>query len=409
MAIAPGSYSFMGGAVLGKGSEGQFVLVRSGSLLTAFTDDEYNACLEAVHDGKAVCVQYKIGPVTFQTQLLNVTGLGDLQFVDTSVQNVTHYRVAGTSPHTVSIVKTGSAQQFVLERDDMSTAFTASEYIQCQSRISEGSAVCVQWKSGSDRMQAQLSAMLADGAMLFSFTAVDLETIFIVSGSDPHNITAHTNSLGGSQVQSNWTESDTTSPAYIRNKPILKTVATTGRYSDLIGKPTIPAEQVNSDWSAPFGKAKILNKPITMPNTTGGLRKTLDSDDITNGYVEFKIDTDGSFTGPNAFTNPVFVLFGNLYQLRYNRGPAANYIDTAEVGLYSDGIVGEHVKYYENSHAELFSDNAKGWGVSGWWSLEKDKYLSVYVRLTLTSSAAVGNEVFCHFTSGIFGTGLFNN
>lgn len=197
MAIAPGSYSFMGGAVLGKGSEGQFVLVRSGSLLTAFTDDEYNACLEAVHDGKAVCVQYKIGSATFQTQLLNVTGLGNLQFVDTSVQSVTHYRVAGTSPHTVSIVKTGSAQQFVLERDDMSTAFTASEYLQCQARISEGTALCVQWKSGSARMQAQLAAMLADGTLLFSHTTVDLETIFIVAGSDPHNITAHTNSLGG--------------------------------------------------------------------------------------------------------------------------------------------------------------------------------------------------------------------
>lgn len=197
MAIAPGSYSFMGGAVLGKGSEGQFVLVRSGSLLTAFTNDEYNACLEAVNDGKAVCVQYKVGPVTFQTQLLNVTGLGDLQFVDTSVQSVTHYRVAGTSPHTVSIVKTGSAQQFVLERDDMSTAFTASEYLQCQTRISEGTALCVQWKSGSARMQAQLATMLADGSLLFSHTTVDLETIFIVAGSDPHNVTAHTNSLRG--------------------------------------------------------------------------------------------------------------------------------------------------------------------------------------------------------------------
>lgn len=391
MAIAPGSYSFMGGAVLGKGSEGQFVLVRSGSLLTAFTDDEYNACLEAVHDGKAVCVQYKIGPVTFQTQLLNVTEPGDLQFVDTSVPSVTHYRVAGTSPHTVSIVKTGSAQQFVLERDDMSTAFTASEYIQCQSRVSEGSAVCIQWKSGSDRMQAQLSAMLADGSLLFSFTTVDSEVVFIVAGSEPHDITAHTYSLGGggSQVQSNWTESDTTSPAYIKNKP------------------AIPAGQVNSDWSAQLGKAKILNKPITMPNAAGGLRKTLDADDITNGYVEFKISTDGSYTGNTSFTNPAFVLFGKLWNLQYNGGTADNYIDTAEVGLYSDGISAKYVKYYENSHAELVADNAKGWGVSGWWSLAKDKYLSVYVRLTLTSSAVAGDKIFCHFTSGIFGTGLF--
>lgn len=212
---------------------------------------------------------------------------------------------------------------------------------------------------------------------------------------------------GGSQVQANWTETDSSDPSFIQNKPTLATVATTGRYSDLTGKPTIPAEQVNSDWTAQFGKAQILNKPLTMPNATGGLRKTLDADDITNGYIEFKIGTGGSYTGAQSFTNPAFVLFGKLWNLQYNGGAADNYIDTAEVGLYSDGIGAEYIKYYENSHAELVADNAKGWGVSGWWSLTKDKYLSVYVRLVLTSSAATGDEVFCHFTSGIFGTGLF--
>ena len=194
---------------------------------------------------------------------------------------------------------------------------------------------------------------------------------------------------GGGQVQSNWNETNTSSPAYIKNKP------------------TIPAEQVNSDWSAQFGKAKILNKPITMPNATGGLHKSLDADDITNGYVEFKIGTGGSYTGNTGFTNPAFVLFGRLWNLQYNGGAADNYIDTAEVGLYSDGIGAKYVKYYENSHVELVAGDAKGWNVSGWWSLAKDKYLSVYVRLTLTSFVAVGDEVFCHFTSGIFGTGLF--
>lgn len=212
---------------------------------------------------------------------------------------------------------------------------------------------------------------------------------------------------GGVGVQADWTENDSDDPSYIQNKPTLATVATTGNYSDLTGKPKIPAEQVNSDWSAQYGKAQILNKPITMPNATGGLRKTLDADDISNGYVEFKISTGGSYTGNTSFTNPAFVLLGSLTQLRYNSGDAGNYIDTAEVGLYSEGIVGKYVKYYENSHAELVADSAKGWGVSGWWALSKDKYLSVYVRLTLTSSATTGNEVFCNFTSGIFGTGLF--
>lgn len=41
----------------------------------------------------------------------------------------------------------------------------------------------------------------------------------------------------------------------------LATVATTGDYSDLTNKPTIPAAQVNSDWNANSGVAQILNKP----------------------------------------------------------------------------------------------------------------------------------------------------
>lgn len=45
------------------------------------------------------------------------------------------------------------------------------------------------------------------------------------------------------QVQSDWTESDNTDPAYIKNKP------------------SIPAAQVNSDWNASSGVAEILNKP----------------------------------------------------------------------------------------------------------------------------------------------------
>lgn len=47
----------------------------------------------------------------------------------------------------------------------------------------------------------------------------------------------------------------------------LATVATTGNYGDLNGKPTIPAAQVNSDWNAVSGVAEILNKP-TIPVIT---------------------------------------------------------------------------------------------------------------------------------------------
>lgn len=97
-------------------------------------------------------------------------------------------------------------------------------------------------------------------------------------------------------VQADWTETDTTSDAYILHKPTipssiddlsdvdivspsdyevigysaahqswentaLHNVAYTGNYENLINKPTIPAAQVNSDWNASSGVAQILNKP----------------------------------------------------------------------------------------------------------------------------------------------------
>lgn len=50
----------------------------------------------------------------------------------------------------------------------------------------------------------------------------------------------------------------------------LATVATTGSYTDLINKPTIPAAQVNSDWNANSGVAQILNKPTLAAVATSG-------------------------------------------------------------------------------------------------------------------------------------------
>ena len=194
---------------------------------------------------------------------------------------------------------------------------------------------------------------------------------------------------------------------FIENKPSLATVATTGSYTDLSNKPSIPAAQVNTDWRAQTGKAVLLNKPITIPNATGGLRTTLTADDITNGYAEFLVSTGGVYSGDQAFTNPTFFLCSTMEQFRYNSGFANDYIDTVEVGLYSPGIVGEYKKYYDHTHAEVVADAAKGWGLSGWWSLTKDNYLSVYVRMHLTSAAVAGDTISAHFTSAIFGTGLF--
>ena len=47
---------------------------------------------------------------------------------------------------------------------------------------------------------------------------------------------------GGTQVQSDWAETDDKSMSYIKNKPELSVVATSGNYNDLIDKPEMTTQ-----------------------------------------------------------------------------------------------------------------------------------------------------------------------
>lgn len=73
-------------------------------------------------------------------------------------------------------------------------------------------------------------------------------------------------------VQSDWNESAADSDAFIKNKPNLAPVATSGSYNDLTDKPSAPEipDQVNADWNATSGVAQILNKPNLAAVATSG-------------------------------------------------------------------------------------------------------------------------------------------
>jgi hypothetical protein len=101
------------------------------------------------------------------------------------------------------------------------------------------------------------------------------------------------------QVNANWQTTATDDLSYIQNKPNLATVATSGAYADLQGKPNLaayaeewklgafayrdaldyaeisntPAPQVNADWNsiATDSPARILNKPSLATIATSGL------------------------------------------------------------------------------------------------------------------------------------------
>ena len=102
------------------------------------------------------------------------------------------------------------------------------------------------------------------------------EDLANVAFSGNYNDLTNKPTIPAAQVNSDWNA--TSGIAKILNKPNLATVATSGsyndltnkptlfsgNYNDLTNKPTIPAAQVNSDWNATSGVAKILNKPTIL-------------------------------------------------------------------------------------------------------------------------------------------------
>lgn len=100
-----------------------------------------------------------------------------------------------------------------------------------------------------------------------------------VATSGSYNDLSDKPTIPAAQIQSDYTQSDSSALDYIKNKPDLSvyatssslaTVATSGSYNDLSNKPTIPAAQVNADWNASSGVAQILNKPILATVATTG-------------------------------------------------------------------------------------------------------------------------------------------
>lgn len=96
--------------------------------------------------------------------------------------------------------------------------------------------------------------------------------------TDNNYTTAEKNKLAGIaagaevNVQANWTQTTTTADDYIKNKPTLATVATSGNYNDLSNKPTIPAavtvdSALSNSSTNPVENQVITNALGTKANT----------------------------------------------------------------------------------------------------------------------------------------------
>jgi hypothetical protein len=84
----------------------------------------------------------------------------------------------------------------------------------------------------------------------------------------------------------------------------LAPVATSGSYTDLSSKPTIPAAQVNSDWDSVSGVSQILNKPtiISGSGATGYLTKWTGTGAIGSSPIDIGVTTPGVLTSTVPLT-----------------------------------------------------------------------------------------------------------
>lgn len=86
----------------------------------------------------------------------------------------------------------------------------------------------------------------------------------------------------------------------------LKKVAFSASYNDLSDKPSIPAAQVNSDWNANSGVAKILNRPsLATVATTGNYEDLSNKPSIPDDTVLVHKTGAETITGIKTFNNNV--------------------------------------------------------------------------------------------------------
>lgn len=119
---------------------------------------------------------------------------------------------------------------------------------------------------------------------------------------------------GSANVQSDWNQTDTTADDYIKNKPSLAAVATSGSYNDLSNTPTIPAAQVNSDWTAASGVSQILNKPSLATVATSGSYSDLSNKPTIPAAVAVKGNEESSYRTGNVNLTPANIGAIPLFQ-----------------------------------------------------------------------------------------------
>ena len=157
-------------------------------------------------------------------------------------------------------------------------------------------------------------------------------------------------------LQSDWDEADTTSPAYIQNKPTLSTVATSGDYDDLIDKPSLATVATSGSYN------DLTDKPV-LPFEDKG-QYLIETTPATKRSIEFTTLIGGT-CGVNQLVDigdtSVNTISGHKYLTRINGvesiiagGSAVSINDSSEDNVidltaYFGSTIADYVYTLENS------------------------------------------------------------
>lgn len=229
------------------------------------------------------------------SQYATQTDLADKQDVLTAGDNITivnNVISATAAPQLNADWDATSGVQEILHKPDLSQYATQTDLSGKQDVLTAGANITIVndviSAASSTQLNADWDATSGVQEILNKPTIPPLKElvagtgITITDGDESVTISAD----AGQQVNADWDA--TSGVAEILNKPVLAAVATTGAYSDLSGKPTIPTAtsdltndsgfitlsdvpaQVQPDWDATSGLGEILNKPVLATVATTG-------------------------------------------------------------------------------------------------------------------------------------------
>ena len=107
-------------------------------------------------------------------------------------------------------------------------------------------------------------------------------------------------------VQANWTETSSSSDAYIKNKPSLATVASSGSYNDLSNTPSLATVATSGDYTDLTNTPTIPTVPTNVSDFTNDAGY-LTSSDLPSNHVT--TNTTQNITGEKTFVGTKRVKF----------------------------------------------------------------------------------------------------